>query len=109
MGAVLLSNLLFSCCDESAKGFHGRLRISMFSFAVRKSRNASLLEAVSGSQRARYAMSHVLHLLAFVAGAGAVIVNIHKLLLALEALGQVEFGGGSGGHGSAAVRWDIGS
>ena len=64
----------------------------MFSFALRKSRNVSLLDAVSGSQRARYAMSHVLSLSVSLVDAGAGIVNIHKLLLALEALGQVEFG-----------------
>jgi hypothetical protein len=31
-------------------------------------------------------------------------VNIHKLLLALEAPGQVEFGWLDGGHVGAAVR-----
>jgi len=60
MGAVLVSNLLFSCDDGSAKGFHGWLRISLLSVEVRKARRASLLDAVSGSQRARYAISQVL-------------------------------------------------
>jgi hypothetical protein len=49
-------------------------------------------------------MSHVLNLLVVVVDAGAGIVNIHKLLLALEALGQVKFGRLGWGHGCAAVR-----
>ena len=85
--------MLFSCGDGSAKGFQGRLRMSTFSVAVRKSRKAALLDAVCGSQRARYAMSQVLHWLAVALYEGCVGVNIHKLLLAFEALGQVEFGG----------------
>jgi hypothetical protein len=63
MGAVFDSNLLFSCCDGSGKGFHGLLRICVFSVAVRNARRGSLLEAASGSQRARYAMSQVLAML----------------------------------------------
>jgi hypothetical protein len=60
MGAVLDSYLLFSCGDGSGNGFHGLLRICLFSFAVRNARRGSLLEAGSGSQRARYARSQVL-------------------------------------------------
>ena len=74
----------------------------LFSAVVRKARRASLLDAVSGSQRARYAMSQVLLLSATLLH--AVVVNIHKLLFALEALAQVELGGLDGGHGCAAVR-----
>lgn len=102
MGAVFDSNLLFSCDDGSGKGFHGWARMSLFSLAVRKARRASLLDAVSGSQRARYAMSQVLLLSATLLR--SMQVNIHKLLLALEALAQVELGGLDGGHGCAAVR-----
>lgn len=104
MGAVFDSNLLFSCVEGSGKGLHGRLSMSMLSFAVRKARRASLLEAVSGSQRARYAISQVLAVLAhyyMIYGR----VNIHKLLLAFEALGQVELGELDGCHDGAAVRW----
>ena len=64
IGAVLDSNLLFSCVDASGKGFQGRLSMAALSLEVRKARRASLLDAVSGSQRARYAMSQVLALLA---------------------------------------------
>jgi hypothetical protein len=35
---------------------------------------------------------------------GWIKVNIHKLLLAFEALAKVELGGLDGGHGCAAVR-----
>ena len=102
IGAVLVSNLLFSCDDGSGKGFHGWLRISLFSLEVRKARRASLLDAVSGSQRARYAISQVLIVLGTVLR--PIKVNIHKLLLAFEALAKVELGRLDGGHGCAAVR-----
>ena len=72
---------------------------------MRKSRNASLLDAVSGSQSARYAISQVLLNLVVYFLVIAMLVNIHKLLLALEALGQVELGRLDGCHSCAAVRW----
>lgn len=61
MGAVLASNLAFSCDDGSRKGFHGWLRMWIFCSVVRNERKVSLLEAVSGSHKARYTMFQVLH------------------------------------------------
>lgn len=53
MGAVLESKRLRSWVDGSGNGFQGRLRMSVLSLKVRNARRASLLEAVSGSHRAR--------------------------------------------------------
>lgn len=108
IGAVLDSNFDFSCDDGSGKGRHGWVRVSMFSLVERKARRASLLDAVAGSQRARYATSQVLEeCVRRVVGGGEKedgAVNIHQLLLAVEALCQVEVGRLEGGHVCAGVR-----
>ena len=62
MGAVAVSNLLFSCGEGSGNGLHGLLRILTLDSAVRKSRRRALLEAVCGSHSAVYAVSHDLEL-----------------------------------------------